>query len=346
MNRRSLAVALTVVAAISAGSAHLAGQSAAAKAPAKTAWGHPDLQGLWTNDTFTPLQRPAVLANKEFFTAEEAARLNKALTADGVDPLAGNILAALLDERGDNDQLEQSRENIHYDNALWLTEKHRKALASLRTSLIFDPTSGRIPALTPDAQKRESARAAALKGHAFDDPESRSMAERCIIWPHEGPPLIPAPYNANLEIFQTPDYVVIVQEIIHNARIIPLDGRPHISSNIHQLSGDSRGRWEGDTLVVETTNFTGRTRFQNSTETLRVVERLRLTDANTIDYRFTVEDPNTWARPWSAEIPMLRTDNRLFEYACAEGNHDLENLLRVGRAQERDAAEAAKTGVR
>jgi hypothetical protein len=341
MNYRCLAASVTIAASTALGGVHLAGQSAA-KAPARTPWGHPDLQGSWSNDTFTPLQRPASLAAKEFFTPEEAARLNKALTADGVDPLAGNILAALLDERGDNDQLEQSRENIHYDNALWLTEKNRKGLASLRTSLIFDPPSGRIPPLTPEAQKRESARAAALKGHQFDDPESRTMAERCIIWPHEGPPLVPAPYNANLEILQTPNFVIIVQEIVHNARIIPLDGRPHIPTTIHQLSGDSRGHWEGETLVVDSTNFTARTRFQNSTETLHVTERFTRTDADTIDYRFTVEDPSTWTRPWSAAIPMLRTGNRLFEYACAEGNHDLENLLRVGRSQEKDAAAALK----
>jgi len=341
MNYRCLAAAFGFAAALSVASAHLDGQSAAYKTP-RTPWGHPDFQGLWSNDTFTPLQRPAALAQKEFFTEEEAARLEKALRADGVDPLAGNLLANLLDTKEDNDRVEQGKTDIHYDNALWLTENHRKGLASLRTSLIFDPPTGRIPALTPEAQKREQARVAALKGHQFDDPESRSMAERCIIWPHEGPPLIPAPYNANLEIFQTPTYVIIVQEIIHNARIIPLDGRPHISPAIRQLSGDSRGRWEGDTLVVDSSNFTGRTRFQNSTETLHVTERFTRTDAETIDYRFTVEDPNTWTRPWSAAIPMAKTNNRLFEYACAEGNHDLANLLRIGRSTERDATSSPR----
>ena len=342
MNHRCLAAIVTVVAALSLTSAPAAGQSSGATPPPRTAWGHPDLQGLWTNDTFTPLQRPASLAGKEFFTPEEAAALGRALTADGVDPLAANLLATLADGKDDNDRLEQSKEDVHYDNALWLTEHHRKGLSTMRTSLIVDPATGRIPPLTPDAQKRESARTAALKGHTFDDPESRPLGERCIIWPHEGPPMLPAPYNANLEIFQTPDYVIIVQEIIHNARLIPLDGRPHISPKIRQLSGDSRGRWEGDTLVVDTTNFTGRTRFQASTETLRVTERFTRVDADTIDYRFTADDPNTWTTPWTAEIPMMKTDSRLFEYACHEGNHDLTNILRVARTQEREAADAAR----
>jgi hypothetical protein len=339
MNQRCLAAGLTAVVAVSAAGATAAGQSAAAKA--RTEWGHPDLQGLWTNDTFTPLQRPASLAGKEFFTPEEAAELNQALTADGVDPLAPNVLAALADPRR-SERLLQGKEDIHYDNSLWLTEKFRKGLSTLRTSLIVDPASGRIPPLTPEAQKREAARAAAMKGRAFDDPESRPLGERCIIWPHEGPPMLPAPYNNVIQIFQTPEYVIILQEIIHNARIIPLDRHSHLSPSVRQLSGDSLGRWEGDTLVVETTNFTGKTRFQGSTETLRVIERFTRADADTIDYRFTVDDPDTWTKPWTAAIPMMKIDDsRLFEYACHEGNYDLGNILRSARTQEREAREAA-----
>ena len=228
MQCRCLAVASSVLIVLMAASAPAAAQSPAKKAP-RTAWGHPDLQGLWTNDTFTPLQRPPALAGKAFFTPEEAEQLNKALTADGVDPLAPPAVLAALAAGKDSDALLQSPEDVHYDNSIWLTQNWRKGLSTLRTSMIFDPEDGRIPALTPDAQKREAARTAALKGHAFDDPESRPLGERCIIWPHEGPPLLPAPYNNIIEIFQTPAYVVIVQEIIHNARIIPLDGRPHIS---------------------------------------------------------------------------------------------------------------------
>ena len=341
MQCRCLAVASSVLIVVMAASVPAAAQTTAKKAP-RTAWGHPDLQGLWTNDTFTPLQRPPALAGKAFFTPEEVAQLNKALTADGVDPLAAGSVIAALAAGKDSDDLLQSQEDIHYDNALWLTQSWRKGLSTLRTSMIFDPEDGRIPPLTPEAQKREAARLAALKGHQFDDPESRPLGERCIIWPHEGPPLLPAPYNNIIEIFQTPTYVVILQEIIHNARIIPLDGRPHISKNIKQLSGDSRGHWDGDTLVVETTNYTGRTRFQNSTDALRVVERFARTGDGGIDYKFTVEDPNTWTRPWSAELPMMKVESRMFEYACHEGNHDLENILRVARTQERDAAAARK----
>ena len=336
MNARRPAAGVMVALAVTLSSVSIIGQTAASKAKFRTTWGHPDLTGVWTNDTFTPLQRPASLAAKEFFTAAEIETLNQALGASGVDPLAANALAALIEGK-ESERLQQSSEDIHYDNALWLNEGRKKGLTTLRTSLIFDPADGRIPALTPEAQKRNAARAAALKGRTFDDPESRPLAERCIIWPHEGPPLIPAPYNANIEIFQTPTYVVVVQEITHNARIIPLDGRPPIAPAVRQLSGDSRGRWEGETLVVETTNFTNRTRFQGSTESLRVTERFTRIDGDSIDYRFTVEDPNTWTRPWSAEVPMTRFENRLFEYACHEGNHELTNILRVARTAERDA---------
>jgi hypothetical protein len=345
MPLRCLAVASSVLIVLMAEAFPAAAQSSRPKPVervARTPWGHPDLTGIWTNDTFTPLQRPVALAGKAFFTPEEVEQLNKALGADGVDPLAaGSVIAALASGK-DSDALLQSQEDVHYDNSIWLTQSWRKGLSTLRTSLIFDPEDGRIPPLTPEAQKRETARAAALKGHLFDDPESRPMGERCIIWPHEGPPLLAAPYNNIIEIFQTPAYVVIVQEIIHNARIIPLDGRPHISPNVKQLSGDSRGHWEGDTLVVETTNYTGRTRFQNSTETLRVVESFTRKADGGIDYRFTVDDPNTWTRPWSAELPMMKVESRIFEYACHEGNHDLENILRVARTQEREASAAAK----
>jgi hypothetical protein len=337
MKGRCLAAVPMAVLAASLSTISAGAQSAAAKAPLpRTDWGHPDLQGFWTNATFTPLQRPASLAGKEFFTSEEAAELQRALTADGVDPLAPNALAALIEGKKVEELSQQ--DEIHYDNAIWLNDSRRKGLSTLRTSLIVDPPDGRIPPLTPEAQQRATVRAAALKGRAFEGPESRPLAERCIIWPHEGPPLTPPPYNNLYQIFQTPGYVVILQEIIHNARIIPLDGRPAVSPNIRQLSGNSRGRWEGSTLVVETSNFTGRTRFQGSTETLRVVERFTRIEGDSIDYQFTVEDPATWTRPWSAAIPMLKTEGPLFEYACHEGNYDLANILGVARALEREAA--------
>jgi hypothetical protein len=315
-------------------------QSARASNPPRTPWGAPDLQGVWTNDTFTPLQRPANLAGKEFFTEAEAAELKALLAAEDVDPLTplARVQFGEQSREKTSEQLRQ-REEIHYDNAIWLREAKPKGLTSLRTSLIVDPPDGRIPAMTPDAQKRTADLAAAAKGKIFDGPENRTLAERCIIWPHEGPPLIPPAYNAIYQIFQTPAYVVIYQEIIHNARIIPLDGRAHIPSTLRQWAGDSRGRWEGQTLVVETTNFTGKTRFQGSTDSLRVVERFTRVDADTIDYKFTVEDPATWTKPWTADIPMMKSDGRIFEYACHEGNYDLPNILSVARNLEAQAAQ-------
>jgi hypothetical protein len=325
MNRSCLAAALAGVLIVIPTAIPGAAQSARAEKLPRTAWGVPDLQGRWTNDTFTPLQRPAQFADKEFFTPEEAAELQQRLTADDVDPLAGNVLV-------DPSRLRQRREDIHYDNNLWLREQTPKGLASLRTSLIVDPPNGRIPPLTPEARQRAADIAADLKARAFDGPESRPLGERCIVWPHEGPPLIPAAYNANLEIFQTRDYVVILQEIIHNARIIPLDGRAHLSA-IPQWSGDSRGRWEGETLVVTTKNINGKARFQGSTEALRVVERFTRVDADTIRYAFTVDDPNTWTQSWTAEIPMTKAVGLIYEYACHEANYDLTNILRIGHQQ-------------
>lgn len=299
--------------------------------PPRTPWGAPDLQGNWTTETFTPLQRPPSLAGKEFFTPEEAADLNRLLTSGGVDPLA-RIPLGSVDEI--EKQLQQSPGDVHYDNAIWLAGTRPKGLSTLRTSLIVDPPDGRIPPLTPEARARIAALGAAAKEKAFDGPESRPLTERCIIWPHEGPPLLPPPYNNMYQIVQSPDYVVVVQEIIHDARIIPLKEGPHLPPTIRQWSGDSRGHWEGDTLVVDTTNFTALTRFQGSTDALHVVERFTRVDADTILYRFTVDDPNTWTRPWTAEIPMMRTNDQLYEYACHEGNYDLANILRSARARD------------
>jgi hypothetical protein len=300
--------------------------------------------------TFTPLQRPANLAGKEFFTEEEAANLTQLLTADGVDPLAGAVLSAESDEQRQN-RARQSKENIHYDNAIWLTETRPKGLSSRRTSLIVDPPDGRIPSLTQEAQKREadlrkasSLQVVGLPQLSFDSHETRTFQERCIVWRHEGPPMLPPPYNDRIQIFQAPGYVVIHQEVRTNAvRIIPLDGRPHLPPNMRQWPGDSRGRWEGDTLVVDTTNFTHKTHFEGSSEALHVVERFTRVDADTIRYEFTVEDPTSWTRPWRAEIPMTKAEGLLYEYACHEGNHDLPNILEIARNIEAAAAPAKKT---
>jgi hypothetical protein len=175
-------------------------------------------------------------------------------------------------------------------------------------------------------------------GGALDSPENRSLQERCLLTPQSGPPMLPANYNSNYQILQTPDYVVIVVEMIHDVRIIPLNGKPHLPKNVQQWMGDSRGRWEGDTLVVETTNFTDKTNFRGSGENLRIIERFTRTAPDTLLYQFTVEDPTTWAKPWSGELPMKKALGQLFEFACHEGNYGIAGVLAGARAEERAAA--------
>ena len=357
MTNRFLVAMLTVIAVAWLVPLPTAGQAPTAAAdtwtPPRTPDGQPDLQGVWTMATFTPLERPANLAGKQFFTEEEVAELTELLTAHGVDPLARTALAAEDDEQRRR-RIRQSEENIHYDNAIWLTESRPKGLSTRRTSLIVDPPDGRIPPLTPDAQKREAKRAETssflvenIPSQSFDSHETRTLQERCLVWRHEGPPMLPPSYNDRLQIFQAPGYVVIFQEMSNNSvRIVPLDGRPHLAPNIRQWPGDSRGRWEGDTLVVDTTNFTHKTHFGGSGEALHVVERFTRVDADTIRYEFTVDDPTSWTRPWSAEIPMWKAEGRLYEYACHEGNHDLANILGIARNLDAAAAEAAKKGSR
>jgi hypothetical protein len=287
--------------------------------PPRTEWGHPDLQGLWTNATITPFERPAELATKEVLTEEEAAQYEKqTLQARDADRRDG---AADAD-------LGRSYNQFWYDRGT-------KVISSRRTSLVVDPPDGRIPPLTADAQRQVSDRAAARQAGPADGPESRSLAERCILWPTAGPPMLPSGYNNNYQILQTPGYVVILIEMIHDVRIIPLDGRPHLSQTVRQWMGDSRGRWEGDTLVVETTNFTDKTNFRGSGEHLKLVERFTRVDGGTINYEFTVSDAASFTRAWKAAVPMTKTEGLIYEYACHEGNYGMTNLLSGARALEK-----------
>lgn len=332
MSRLSLVVRLVavVIAVWSLAPAAIVGQPAnGASAPTepwavpRTPDGHPDLQGLWTNETFTPLERPAELAGKEFFTDEEAAQF----LASRVDTLEG-----------------QSKTDIHYDDALWQTETTPRE-PNRRTSLIVDPPDGKVPPLTPEGERLTRGRPTVRGNPPADSVETRTLAERCISWGNVGPPMIPPTYNANLQIFQSAGHVVIHHEMIHDDRVIPLDGRPHLPAGIRLLAGDSRGRWEGDTLVVDTTNFTSRTNFRGPprntrqdifhTEGLHVVERFTRVAADRIVYRFTVDDPTMWSRPWSGEVPIRRFDGPLFEYACHEGNYGLLNILQSARNLEK-----------
>jgi hypothetical protein len=356
MSDRVLAAVAAIIAVVSLTPAVPTGQTRTSGAstwtPSRTPDGQPDLQGIWSMATFTPFERPANLAGKEFFTEAEAAALSQELTADGVDPLARTALAAETDEQR-RQRLRQSKENIHYDNAIWLGERQPKGLTTLRTSLVVDPRDGRVPSLTPEAKKREDHRLKTdtfvMDGHpgqSYYGAETRTLAERCLVWRHEGPPMLPAAYLDRIQIFQAKDYVAIMQEVSNNQiRLIPLDGRPHLPGSIRQWPGDSRGRWEGNTLVVTSKNFTHKTHFMGSSEALHVVERFTRVDADTIRYEFTVEDPTAWTRPWSAEVPMKKADGPLYEYACHEGNYDLKHILEIARNIEA-AAEAAQDGTR
>jgi hypothetical protein len=333
---RAVATALAVGTALLATvSTPTAGQQRAAAPNAalgrtlpRTPDGRPDFQGYWTNDSYTPLERPREFADKEFFTAEEA--------------------AAYLKKR-DDQFLAQPKTDIHYDDAIWQTENYVKE-ANRRTSLIVDPRDGKLPPETPEARKRAAAFGRARD--AADGADGRSLAERCITWGTAGPPMIPPTYNANLQIVQTRETVLIIHEMIHDVRVIPMDGRPHPDPKVRWLAGDSRGRWEGDTLVVDTTNFTDKTNFRGAprntrqdiftTEALHVVERFTLAGPNEIRYEFTVEDPATWTRSWSGEVPIRRFDGPLYEYACHEGNYSLKHILMNARALEKDAAAAPR----
>ena len=329
-----------------------AGQEADDGALPRTSWGHPLLQGIWTSSTYTPLERPENLADQAELSEEELAELNTLLTAEGVDPLRARSVLAAETEAERLERMRQTQENIHYDNSVWLREPQPRRLTTRRTSLIVDPPDGRIPPLVASRQEYEALRRADsrwlvynIDPQSFDSHETRTLQERCLVWRHEGPPMLPPSYNDLLQILQTEHYVVIMQEMRENdARIIPLDGRPHLPPSVREWSGDSRGRWEGDTLVVETTNFNDKVHFNGSSVGLHVVERFTRVDEETIRYEFTVEDPTTWVRPWSVEYPLMRREGPLYEYACHEGNHDARHILEVARNIERAADEAPDDG--
>jgi hypothetical protein len=285
----------------------------------RTVDGHVDLQGIWTNSTLTPLERPLELGDKAFFTEQEAAEYEKrARERTNADRRDSNAEADLA---------------IGYNDAWW--DRGTTIVPTRRTSIIVDPPDGRIPALTPDAQRRAAARAEARALRPADGPEDRTLADRCIVRANTGPPMLPAGYNNNYQIIQNAEQVVILIEMIHDARIIPLTKRPGLSRDIKQYLGDSRGRWEGKTLVVETANFTDRTNFRGSGQDLRVIERFTRTAEDTLLYQFTVDDPQSFTRPWSGEIPMKKVEGPVFEYACHEGNYSMENILSAARVEER-----------
>jgi hypothetical protein len=325
--------------------------AAAATAIPRTADGHPDFSGVFSNASAVPVARPANCGTKEVYTPEDlaagmgGARGCGAAAAGGGRGGAGRggagRGAAGRGAANIDPETGQPALQVHYDvSQFGLDATHATRAASLRTSIITGP-EGKLPPLTPEAQKRQADLRAYNAQHQWDGPESRPLGERCIMWPAEGPPMMPEGYNSDLQISQGPGYVAVTQEMIHDTRIIPTDGRPHLPANVQQWFGDPRGHWEGDTLVVETTNFTNRTTLQQAptTDKMKVTERFTRVDANTVKYQFTVDDPGTWTKPWSGELNMTKIDSPLYEYACHEGNYGMANNLSGQRAVEKKAAE-------
>jgi hypothetical protein len=320
------AVPVAAQAPAAAPAARTAGAAASTYKAPRTPDGQPDLQGFWTNSTYVPLQRPANVT-KEFYTPEEAEEnIKRAADREAEQTTPGTTA------------------DVHYDFTQFGLDRSQSTFArNLRTSLIVDPPDGRIPPVTPEGQKRAQELAAARKarGGQYDAVENMPIGSRCIIMGGAGPPMMNAGYNANYQIVQAPGYVMILTEMIHDARIIPLDSRPQPPDSLRQWVGVSRGRWEGETLVVETTNFNGRNPFQGASANMKVTERFTRIADDRIDYRFTIEDPATWARPWSAQVPLARTVGPIFEFACHETNYGVANILAGAREDERRAAEAA-----
>lgn len=303
----------------------LAPAVAAAQAPSNdtpagrvTPWGDPDLQGIWNHGTITPLERPSEYAGREQLTDEEVAALN--LEADTRADRRDGLTA-------------QGDINLAY-NAVWWD----RGISIGRTSLIIDPADGRLPPLTPTAQayavspEAERIRLARRGLGPADGPEDMDLGDRCLVY--RPVPIISSGYNNHVQIAQSPGYVAILQEQIHEVRLIPLDGRPHVQPHIRQWLGDSRGHWEGNTLVVETTNFSRQAAYLDSHEYRHVVERFTRVGEDRVEYEFTVTDPTTWTRSWTAMVPWRRTEGPIYEYACHEGNYGMFNLLTGSRAQE------------
>ena len=339
----SIAVAVVLAAGVPPAAA---GQEWAAPS---TPWGDPDLQGVWEYWTFTPLERPPELAGRDVLTAEEAAAIGQRLSDEAV---------------GRDDTRPAAGQTGGYNQSFW-TERSRPT-ALTQPSLLIDPPDGRIPPLTPGELARAEAHRASGRrpvrlratGIGADGPEDRGLAERCLVGFSTGPPMLPGGYNNNIQVFQAPGYVVLLAEMVHDVRVVPVDGRPHLPPGIRQWLGDSRGRWEGSTLVVETTHFTDKiasfspmafdrerggfgSLALGTGESLRLVERFTRVDADTLQYEFTIDDPVTFTRPLTARLPMQRSDLPLYEYACHEGNYGLLNILLGARAEEAGQAAGA-----
>jgi hypothetical protein len=289
--------------------------------PARTPDGHVDMQGNWGTSTMTPLERPSEMRDKPSLTKREAEAYEKRM-----------LEQSNRDRRDGSAEADVARayNELFFERGAGLARIGQE----YRTSIVVDPPDGRIPPLTAEAQKKVAQDREYARQHPADRAQDRSLTERCLYWSTAGPPMLPGPYNNNYQIVQTPGYVVILSEMIHDARIIPMDGRPHLPGAVRGWLGDSRGHWEGDTLVVETTNLNGRTQFHGADENLRVTERFTRIDADTIVYRFTIDDPTAFTKPWTGELPFTASSSPVYEYACQEGNEALPDILRGARAKE------------
>jgi hypothetical protein len=342
----AVALAITIAAVLLAPSPAAAQTQRAAAAPPPAArpaaaakpWtvprtpdGQPDLQGYWTNNSYTPLERPNGVT-KEFYTEQELKEAEKKAA-----------------EREEEQTVPGTTADVHYDFTQFGLDRSQTRLThNLRTSVIVDPPNGKLPPYTSTAQKRIADRAAERKkqGGQYDQVQNLPLGTRCV-YANAGPPMLPPGYNPAYQIIQGPGYVTIVIEMLHEVRVIPLDGRPHAPASVRSWLGDSRGHWEGDTLVVETTNFNDKVAFRNASENMKVVERFTRVNDDTIRYEFTVDDPSTWEKPWKGELPFVKINGPVFEHACHEGNYGVANTLAAVRLEEKRAAEeAAKKGGR
>ena len=298
---------------------------AAAQEMPRTAWGEPDLQGVWDFRTLTPLQRPEDLEDKAFLSAEEAAEREQAEVDRNIE----------LWEQAP--RTTEAGGNVGGYNNFWM-DRGTRVIETLRTSLIIDPPNGRLPELTEEGEARARINRGSFTVEFPESYTDLNSYDRCIQGFNAGPPITPGGYNQNVQIFQTPDHLVMLTEMVHTARIIPLDGQPHLDDRVQQWSGDSRGHWEGDTLVVETKNFAEKRAWRGSTDNMTLVERFRRLDADTLEYEYTVTDRDNWKAPWTVNLPMVRSDLPVFEYACHEGNYAMPNILAGARALERQTA--------
>ncbi|MBZ5611542.1 MAG: hypothetical protein LAP38_25055 [Acidobacteriia bacterium] len=308
--------------------------------PPRTADGHPDLQGVWSNNNATPLERPKELAGRALLTDQEVAAMKKKAAelyngkgdAAFGDTIFETVWASLKGTTaGPHVKAANEFDSGTGDySSEWIVARDWDN----RTSLITDPPDGRMPPMTPEAQKRRAATFAAST-HPAAGPEDRGLSERCITF---GSPQLTAGYQSYTEVLQSPHAVVVMTEMIHDARVIPLNGGPHLPSTFHQWQGDSRGHWEGDTLVVDTTNYKSKAFMSMSSEKLHVIERFSRTGPETLQYEITIDDPDTWTKPWSLMIPLRSSDHPIYEYACHEGNIGLAGILAGARAEERAAA--------